>query len=157
MSPTTSTATASTRRGETTREAGLPRLHRRPGKATPVAKGGFRDRIRTKPGLAQAWRVGVFVAGLLFVALGVALAVLPGPLTIPPVLVGLWIWSTEFHWAKRFFDSFQSKAKDAWTHAKQHPASSAAITVGGLAAAAVAFWAVGHYQLVDTIKDAVGI
>ena len=68
------------------------------GLGAPVAvpRGSRRARIRSKPGLGQAYRVGVFVAGLLCIALGVALAVLPGPLTIPPVLLGLWIWSTEF-------------------------------------------------------------
>ena len=118
--------------------------------------GGWRDRVRSKPGIAQLYRVCVFLAGLLFVALGVALAVLPGPLTIPPVLVGLWIWSTEFEWARRFFVSFKQKARDAWAHARRHPVSSALITLGGLAAAGAAFWAVGHYQLVDRLKDAVG-
>ena len=141
----------------TTHEAGCPDCTDGLGKPTPVEHGGFRDRIRSKPGLAQVWRVGVFLAGLLFVALGIALAVLPGPLTIPPVLVGLWIWSTEFDWAKRLFTSFQQKAKDAWAHAKQHPVSSAIITVGGLALAGAVFWAVGHYELVDKAKTAVGL
>ena len=141
----------------TTREAGCPDCTDGLGRATPVEHGSLRDRIRSKPGLAQAWRVGVFVAGLLCVALGVALAVLPGPLTIPPVLLGLWIWSSEFAWAKRFFDSFAAKARDAWAHAKQHPVSSAAITVGGLAAAGAAFWAVGHFQLVDRATEALGL
>lgn len=141
----------------TTREAGCPDCTDGLGKPTPVAHGSLRDRIRSKPGLSQLWRVGVFVVGLLFVALGVALAVLPGPLTIPPVLIGLWIWSTEFAWAKRFFESFKRKATDAWSHAKQHPVSSAAITVGGLVLAGVVFWAVGHYELVDRAKAAVGI
>ena len=100
--------------------------------------------MRSKPGIGQAYRVGVFVAGLLCIALGFALAVLPGPLTIPPVLLGLWIWSTEFRFAERFFDSFKRKAQDAWIHAKAHPGSSAAITIGGLAAAVVAMWAVAH-------------
>ena len=27
------------------------------------------------------------------------------PLTIPPVLIGLWIWSSEFQWAARIFAS----------------------------------------------------
>ena len=58
---------------------------------------------------------------LLFVALGIALTVLPGPLTIPPVLLGLWVWSTEFEWARRFFAAFSRKARDAWQHARQHP------------------------------------
>lgn len=127
------------------------------GQATPVPRGGWRDRVRSKPGLSQVWRVGVFLAGLAFVALGVALAVLPGPLTIPPVLVGLWIWSTEFDWARRLFVSFQRRARAAWEHAREHPVSSALITVGGLAAAGAAFWAVGHYELVDKAKQAVGL
>ncbi len=141
----------------TSHEAGCPTCKDGLGEATAVEHGSLRHRIRSNPATAQVWRVGVFVAGLLFVALGVALAVLPGPLTIPPVLVGLWIWSTEFAWAKRFFESFKTKATDAWRHARRHPVSSAAITLGGLALAAAAFWAVGHYQLVDKAKDAVGL
>ena len=137
-----------------------------PSKARPPASSasaddgpghGWRARVRSKPGLGQAYRVGVFVVGLLFVALGFALAVLPGPLTIPPVLLGLWIWSTEFRFAQRLFASFRRKAEDAWTHAKGHPVSSAAITVGGLAAAGVAMWAVSHYELVAKGKDAIAL
>lgn len=149
--------TATTTHRPTTREAGCPKCTDGLGEATPVEHGGLRHRIRSKPGLAQAWRVGVFVAGLLCVALGVALAVLPGPLTIPPVLLGLWIWSSEFAWAKRFFDSFAAKARDAWAHAKQHPVSSSLVTVGGLALAAAAFWAVSRFQLVERAKDLVGL
>ena len=122
-----------------------------------VPRGSLRDRIRSKPGLAQAYRIGVFATGLLFIALGFALAILPGPLTIPPVLLGLWIWSTEFRFAERLFESFKRKARAAWAHAKRHPASSAAITVGGLAAAGVALWAITHYELVDKGKDAIGL
>ena len=73
------------------------------GQPRPVKPGSWRDRIRQKPGLGIAYRVAVFFAGLLFVLLGLALTVLPGPLTIPPILVGLWVWSTEFEWARRFF------------------------------------------------------
>jgi Putative transmembrane protein (PGPGW) len=127
------------------------------GRPADVPRGSWRERARSKPGLGHAYRVGVFAAGLLFIALGVALAVLPGPLTIPPVLIGLWIWSTEFRFAERFFDSFKRKAKEAWAHAKVHPSSSAAITIGGLAAAGVAMWAVSHFELIAKGKDAVGI
>lgn len=141
----------------TRREAGCPDCTDGLGRATPVPEHGLRDSIRSKPGLAQAWRIGVFVVGLLCVVLGIALAVLPGPLTIPPVLLGLWVWSTEFDWAKRFFDSFKEKARDAWAHARRHPVSSAVITIGGLAAAAAAFWAVGHFELVDRVKEWVGL
>lgn len=149
--------TATTQERHSRREAGCPDCTDGLGRATPVPKHSWRDGIRSKPGLAQAWRIGVFVVGLLCVAVGVALAVLPGPLTIPPVLLGLWVWSTEFHWAKRFFDAFKQKARDAWAHARQHPVSSSIITIGGLAAAGAAFWAVGHFQLVEWIKGAVGL
>ena len=127
------------------------------GKPRPVKPGSLREKMHSRPSLLLPWRIGVFVVGLLFVMLGIALTALPGPLTIPPVLVGLWVWSTEFEWAARFFAAFKRKAQDAWNHAKAHPVSSAAVTVGGLAAAGVAFWAVGHYQLVDQAKLALGL
>ena len=128
------------------------------GLGAPVAveHGSLRHRLRSNPATRQVWRVGIFAAGLLFVALGIALAVLPGPLTIPPVLVGLWIWSTEFAWARRFFESFQRKARDAWQHARLHPVTSATITVGGLAAAGAAMWAVQHFELVERTTEALG-
>jgi hypothetical protein len=127
------------------------------GKPRPVKPGSLRERVHSTPGLLLPWRIGVFVLGLLFVLLGIALTALPGPLTIPPVLVGLWVWSTEFEWAARFFAGFKRKAQDAWRHARQHPVSSAAVTVGGLAAVGVAFWAVGHYRLVDQAMVALGL
>jgi hypothetical protein len=83
--------------------------------------------------------------------------VLPGPLTIPPILLGLYVWSTEFSWAHRMFESFKAKGREAWAHAKVHPVSSTIITVGGLIAAGVAIWAVTHYDLVAKAKDAVGL
>lgn len=126
------------------------------GQPADVARGSRRERIRAKPGVGHAYRIGVFIAGLLCIALGLALVVLPGPLTIPPILLGLWIWSTEFRFAERFFDSFKEKGKEAWAHAKRHPHSSAAITIGGLVAAGVAMWAVVHYDLVARARDAVG-
>jgi hypothetical protein len=119
--------------------------------------GSWRDRLRKKPGTATAYRVGVFVVGLLLVLLGVALTALPGPLTIPPVLLGLWVWSTEFAWAARLFAAFARKARQAWAHARQHPVSSAAVTIGGLAAAGAVFWAVGHFHLVDKAMEAMGL
>ncbi len=143
-------APASSRRAEAPAEDTL-------GPATSVPPGSWRARIRDKPGLGLLYRVGVFVAGLLCIAVGFALAVLPGPLTIPPILLGLWIWSTEFRFARKLFQAFQRKARDAWAHAKEHPVSSAAITIGGLIAAGAAFWAVGHFGLVDKAKDLVGL
>jgi hypothetical protein len=127
------------------------------GEPAAVPRGGRRDRIRSKPGLGQAYRLAVFLAGLVCIVLGVALAVLPGPLTIPPILLGLWIWSTEFRFAQRFFERFKAKAREAWAHAKRHPRSSAIVTAGGLLAAGLAMWAVVRFELVDQARDAVGI
>jgi len=127
------------------------------GKPVAVPQDGWRAKIRANPPVYLVYRVAVFVVGLLFMAIGVALAALPGPLTIPPVLLGLYIWSTEFRFAKRLFESFKRKADAAWKHAKEHPVSSALITVGGLIAAGVAFWAVGHFDLIDKAKDLVGL
>ena len=127
------------------------------GRPAAVPRDSWRTRVRAKPGVRHVYRAGVFVVGLLFVALGVALAALPGPLTIPPVLFGLWIWSTEFRWAQKLFQSFRRKGEAAWAHAKAHPVSSAAITIGGIAAAIAAFWAVNHFDLIAKARDAVGI
>lgn len=127
------------------------------GGAAPTPKGSWRDRVRRKPGIGQAYRVGVFVLGLACIGLGIALSVLPGPLTIPPILVGLWVWSTEFRWANRLFESFKRKGRDAWQHAKRHPVSSTIITAGGIVGVIVIVWAVNHWHLVARAKDAVGI
>ena len=62
----------------------------------------LRDRVRRLPAGEVIVRVGVFVLGALFIGLGVALSVLPGPFTIPPVLVGLLVWSLEFEFAERW-------------------------------------------------------
>lgn len=122
-----------------------------------VPRGSWRDRIRNKPGIGQAYRVAVFVVGALFIGLGFALAVLPGPLTIPPVLLGLYIWSTEFRFAQKLFDAFKEKARTAWAHAKVHPVSSTIITVGGLAMAGFVAWAVPYFGLIGKARDFIGI
>jgi hypothetical protein len=50
---------------------------------TSLERPSRRDRIRSRPGLAHAWRGGVFALGLLCMAAGIALAVLQGS-TRPP-------------------------------------------------------------------------
>ena len=126
------------------------------GEPRPIRPGSFRAKMHANPGTTLVWRVVVFLAGLICVAIGIALTVLPGPLTIPPIVLGLWIWSSEFAWARRIFQTASRKAKETWAHAKQHPVSSALITIGGLAAAGVVVWAVGHFQLVDKATTALG-
>lgn len=108
-----------------------------------------RERVRATKGVHHAYKGAVFVVGLLCIALGLALSALPGPLTIPPVLLGLLIWSTEFEWAHRLLERFKAKAHIAWDHAKAHPIMDGLMTVAGLIAAAVFFWAVMHFGLMD--------
>lgn len=124
-----------------------PSRPRDPAPSSPAVS-TWRSRTRQRPALGPLWRSAVFLAGLLCIVAGVALAVLPGPLTIPPILLGLYVWSTEFTWARRLFDVFRSKGRRAWQHARQHPLPAAAVTIGGLLGAAGAMWSVGHFHLV---------
>lgn len=128
----------------------------------PVGEGaapptGWRARVRRTPLGAQLLKFGVFVVGLLFILLGLALAALPGPLTIPPILLGVWIWSSEFAWADRLFERAKRSAQEAWENAKRRPVVSALVTGSGLVVAGVAFYLVSRYELVERGRDAIGI
>ena len=72
-------------------------------------------------------------------------------------MLGLWIWSTEFDWAHRFFAAAAEKGREAWEQAKRHPVSSTIVTVGGLLMAGVLIWATLHFDLVARGKDLVGL
>jgi hypothetical protein len=124
-----------------------------PGPASPPS---WRSRIRQRPVLGPLWRGAVFLAGLLCIVAGVALTVLPGPLTIPPILLGLYLWSTEFSWARRLFAVFRTKGRRAWQHARRHPLGAGVVTVGGLLVAAIAMWSVGHFHLIARVGDLFG-
>lgn len=118
---------------------------------------GWRARLRRTPGGAQLLQVVVFVVGLAFILLGGALIVAPGPLTIPPILVGLYIWSTEFAWADRLLDRAKASAREAWASAKAKPVLSAFVTIGGLALLGVALYVIGKYELVSRGLELVGL
>lgn len=113
------------------------------------------EHVGTRPGGHALLEVVVFVVGLVFVLAGIALAVLPGPLTIPPVLVGVYVWSLEFRWARRLRVRVTRSAEQARDHARQHPARATVITVGGIVLAVAVVWAVGHYGLVARAKGVV--
>ncbi|MCW2622695.1 MAG: hypothetical protein JWL64_2297 [Frankiales bacterium] len=118
---------------------------------------GVRARIRSTPGGAHALKVAVFLLGLFFIALGGFAIVLPGPLTIPPVLLGVWIWSTEFAFADRLLDRAKVAGQEAWEQAKKRPVVSGIFTAGGLVVAAVAIWAFVHFDVLARLKDVVGL
>ncbi|MCU1672141.1 MAG: hypothetical protein JWN77_254 [Frankiales bacterium] len=117
---------------------------------------GFRARLRRTPGGALLLKVVVLLLGALFVGLGLALVVLPGPLTIPPVLLGVYIWSTEFAWAERLRDRVTDSAREAWAKARRRPVSSAVVTGAGLLLVAAALVAVRRYDVVDRVTGSFG-
>ena len=125
--------------------------------ALPSSVRNWKHTVRRSPGGSSAVRAIVFVAGLLFILLGITLIALPGPLTIPPILIGLYIWSTEFAWADRLLDRAKAQAQEAWEQAKRRPVVTALVTISGLVAAAVGVWLVLRYDLVERAKELVGL
>jgi uncharacterized membrane protein YbaN (DUF454 family) len=102
-------------------------------------------------------RVVVFVAGLLLIVTGIVLVVLPGPLTIPPILAGLWLWSREFEFARRWLRPVQDRGAVAWRQAKAKPVHTTVITVIGLVGAGFVVWGVFRYDLIDHGRHLVGL
>lgn len=80
-------------------------------------------------------RTIVFLMGAALIGTGLALSVLPGPLTIPPILLGVLIWSLEFEFAQRWLDRVEGPAQQAWEQAKAHPVRTALVSGGGILAA----------------------
>lgn len=65
----------------------------------------------------NAKRIAVFIAGVVVVAAGVAMLVLPGP-GLVVIILGLGILATEFVWAERALDKAKAKAKSAAASAR---------------------------------------
>ena len=102
-------------------------------------------------------RVVVFVSGLLLIITGLVLIVLPGPLTIPPILLGVWLWSREFEFARRWLRPMRAKGAVAWEQAKRKPVHTAFVTALGLVGAALLIWASFRYDLIARGSDLVGL
>lgn len=102
-------------------------------------------------------RVGLFVAGLLLIVTGLVLVVLPGPLTIPPILLGLWVWSLEFEFARRWLHPMRVRGAAAWEQARQKPVHTTVVTVLGLVGAALVIWTLFRYDLLERAGELVGI
>jgi uncharacterized membrane protein YbaN (DUF454 family) len=102
-------------------------------------------------------RVVLFVAGLLLILLGLALIVLPGPLTIPPILLGLWLWSLEFEFARHWLRPIKKQGSAAWDTAKEKPIHTTVVTVLGLVGAGFLIWAALRYDLLDRGRELVGL
>ena len=83
--------------------------------------------------------------------LGFALVALPGPLTIPPILLGLWIWSTEFRWADRLLDRAKDSANKALAETRRRPVLTGLVTGSGIVALVIGLYLTTRYQLVDRV------
>jgi uncharacterized membrane protein YbaN (DUF454 family) len=102
-------------------------------------------------------RVVLFVAGLLLILLGLALIVLPGPLTIPPILLGVWLWSLEFEFARHWLRPIKKQGSAAWDTAKEKPVHTTVVTALGLVGAGLLIWAALRYDLLDRGRELVGL
>lgn len=117
---------------------------------------GWRARLRRTRGGTLALRAIVFLTGLVFVLLGGVLIVLPGPLTIPPVLLGLYIWSTEFFWAERLRVRAARQGRLAWEAARARPVHAVAVTGGGIVLAVSAVVLARKYDVLGRVLGAFG-
>lgn len=63
--------------------------------------------------LKSSKTIAITVIGFAFLLLGIALIPLPGPWTIPLVLLGLAILGTEYAWARRALDETKKRARKA--------------------------------------------
>jgi hypothetical protein len=113
--------------------------------------------LRRTPGGALVVKGVVLLAGLAFIVLGFLLIALPGPLTIPPILLGLWIWSTEFRWADRLLDRAKVSAQQARKEAERRPVVTGLVTGGGLVALGVGIYLATRYSLVDRLLELAGL
>ena len=102
-------------------------------------------------------RVVLFVAGLLLILLGLALIVLPGPLTIPPILLGVWLWSLEFEFARHWLRPIKKQGSAAWDTAKEKPIHTGVVTTLGLVGAGFLIWAALRYDFLDRGREMVGL
>ena len=72
----------------------------------------FRERIRSRPLINTAWRVGIFVVGWLIVLAGVLMLAIPGP-GWGSIFLGFAVLATEFVWARRTLRKAQRIAQGA--------------------------------------------
>ena len=99
---------------------------------------GWRARLRRTRAGTVTLRVIVFLVGLVF------------------VLLGVYIWSTEFFWAERLRDRAAGQARLAWEAVKLRPVHAVLVTGGGLALAVSAFLLARRYDVVDRVLGAFG-
>lgn len=109
----------------------------------------FRERIRSRPLLDTAWRVGVFTLGVTLVAAGLVMFVIPGP-GFATVILGLVVLASEFAWASRALDPVKAAARRASEAALDPRRRRRNLILAGIAgaiAAAALSWYLRYYGL----------
>lgn len=97
---------------ERPREPVAPPARRRRFHAARVRVRAFRMKVRSKPGLNLAWRIGIGTLGTVVLIVGIIAIPYPGPGWLI-VFTGLGILSTEFEWAGRVL-RFARRYYDRW-------------------------------------------
>jgi hypothetical protein len=111
-----------------------------PHAATQKRQAGWRDRIKARRGTRYAYQAGVFLLGLLVILACLGLwTILPAPVAIPPMLLGVWIWSTEFPFADGLLDWLRDKGQSARDYAKRHPVRFGVMAVASFLLAVAAY------------------
>jgi uncharacterized protein (TIGR02611 family) len=80
----------------------------------------YRASVRNLPGGRLLWRLGVTVAGLVIIAVGIVLLPLPGPGWLI-IFLGLGLWSTEYAWAARLRDWTRRQVMQWWAWIGRRP------------------------------------
>lgn len=73
----------------------------------------FRSRVRSLPGGALGWRIGVTAVGVAVIVGGIVLLPLPGPGWLI-IFAGLGILATEYEWASRLLRYARDQVR-SWT------------------------------------------
>lgn len=111
----------------------------------------FRARVRAKPKLNKAWRLGIGVLGTIVLIVGVIAIPYPGPGWLI-VFAGLGILATEFHWAGRLL-RFARHHYDRWMAwvSRQNIAVKGLLCLLTCAIVLVTLWLLGAPYLVAKI------
>ncbi|MFC7492225.1 MULTISPECIES: TIGR02611 family protein [unclassified Knoellia] len=106
----------------------------------------WRRRLRANPTTAKVYRIGVFIAGLLIVVVGLALIPFPGPGWLI-VIAGLAIWATEFERAQRVLEFVKKNLRmwEEWVK-RQNLFVKGLVGVVGLVFIATVLWLTFHFS-----------
>ncbi|KGN33299.1 hypothetical protein N802_14770 [Knoellia sinensis KCTC 19936] len=102
--------------------------------------------MRANPTSAKAYRVAVFLLGLIVVTGGLLLIPFPGPGWLI-VIAGLAIWATEFEKAQRALEFVRKNLRiwEEWIR-RQNLLVKTLVGVAGLAFVAAVLWATFHFS-----------